>query len=291
MHFYIVTPTYNALSWLQCCIRSVSDQVREDVTVHHHVQDGFSSDGTPAWLEKWQKDHADIPGYTFTYESAKDRGMYDALNIAWSKLPDSADVTAHLNSDEQYLPGALAELSQVIDRCPREEIFVTSFIVVDRQGEYICHRRPVKPHRWSSLTVCEIITCSCFHRVGPFRRRGIQFDTQYRSMADLVFFRDIVNTSPKIRTCPGIFASVYTSTGNNLAWQQVSRQEERRYMNSLSPRADLRNKFAYRWVNGRRLLVDLCKRPPRSYSLYRLSSKSRSLFTISHPTARWNLNR
>lgn len=40
MTFYIVTPAYNALSWLQRCIYSVADQVAEGVEVHHHIQDG-----------------------------------------------------------------------------------------------------------------------------------------------------------------------------------------------------------------------------------------------------------
>lgn len=104
MKFYIVTPAYNALSWLQRCIYSVADQVAEGVEVHHHIQDGGSSDGTPEWLENWQQEHASSPGYTFTYESGKDAGMYDALNKAWEKTPSDAAVTAHLNSDESTFP-------------------------------------------------------------------------------------------------------------------------------------------------------------------------------------------
>ena len=107
MKFYIVTPAYNALQWLQGCVRSVADQVKEGVEVHHHVQDGGSTDGTPSWLKTWQEEHQGVSGYTFTFESAKDAGMYDALNMAWEKIPSDAGVTAHLNCDEQYLPGGI----------------------------------------------------------------------------------------------------------------------------------------------------------------------------------------
>jgi glycosyltransferase involved in cell wall biosynthesis len=107
MKFYIVTPTYNSLAWLERCLRSVADQAETGVEVHHHVQDGGSTDGTAELLADWQQKHAGAVGYTFTFESTKDAGMYDALNKAWEKMPAEAEVTAHLNSDEQYLPHAL----------------------------------------------------------------------------------------------------------------------------------------------------------------------------------------
>ena len=34
MKFYIVTPTYNALSWLERSVRSVADQVGQGVASH-----------------------------------------------------------------------------------------------------------------------------------------------------------------------------------------------------------------------------------------------------------------
>ena len=88
MKFYIVTPTYNSLNWLRCCIKSVADQVCEDVEIHHHVQDGCSTDGTPLWLEQWREQSLSIVGYKFTYDSEPDKGMYDAINKAWDKILD-----------------------------------------------------------------------------------------------------------------------------------------------------------------------------------------------------------
>ena len=46
MKFWIVTPSYNHLDFLKLAIMSVADQVRSDIQVHHHIQDGNSSDGT-----------------------------------------------------------------------------------------------------------------------------------------------------------------------------------------------------------------------------------------------------
>ena len=80
MKCYIVTPTYNSLHWLPRCVRSVASQVGGGVQIHHHVQDGGSSDGTVEWLRNWSNSHSGQEGYTITFASGKDAGMYDAIN-------------------------------------------------------------------------------------------------------------------------------------------------------------------------------------------------------------------
>ena len=128
MKFFIVTPTFNSLRWLPGCIASVRNQVSDGgvgcdvlgvkperldylnpktqhlkpsalpITVHHHIQDGGSTDGTVDWLRQYDaevrrqqsevsnpktsnlKPNTAVPGYTFSYASEPDNGMYDALN-------------------------------------------------------------------------------------------------------------------------------------------------------------------------------------------------------------------
>lgn len=289
MKFYIVTPTFNALPWLQRCIRSVADQAGSGVEVHHHVQDGGSSDGTPAWLEEWQRGHDHTAGYTFTYESGKDAGMYDAINLAWAKMPSDAAVTAHLNSDEQYLPGALKGVAEAFEGQKNAEIVLGTYIIVDAESRYICHRRPVRPSRWRSQTVCEIITCSCFHRADAFVRHGIRFDTRYRALADLVFYRDIVNQSPQFCVCPGLITSSFTVTGGNLAWTELSRQEWDNEMSRLPWYVSRRHGVAYRINNLLRRMADMMCAKPRSYSIYQPEAEIRSECQIKNPTARWGM--
>lgn len=289
MRFYIVTPTFNSLSWLQRCARSVADQVGDGVEVHHHVQDGSSTDGTPAWLAEWQQAHTDAPGYTFTYESARDAGMYDAINKAWDKMPADAAVTAHLNSDEQYLPGALKGVSEAFREHQRADIVLGTYIIVDAESRYICHRRPVNPARWRSQTVCEIITCSCFHKVDAFLRHGIRFDTRYRALADLVFYRSIVNTSPHYLVMPGLITSSFTITGENLAWSHASMQEWEAEMKSLPWWVSHRHGLAYRCSNLLRRIADCRCSPPDSFSMYMPGEHQRRIQTINHPTAHWGM--
>lgn len=287
MKFYIVTPTFNALSWLQRCVRSVADQVGAGVEVHHHVQDGASGDGTSAWLQEWQQQHENVIGYTFTYESRKDAGMYDAINIAWEKVPADADVTAHLNSDEQYLPSALKGVADAFESNQKADIVLGTYIVVDADSRYICHRRPVKPARWRSQTVCEIITCSCFHRVQTFLRHGIRFDTRYRALADLVFYREIVGSNVCFCLKPDLITSCFAVTGGNLAWGEVAQREWDAEMKSLPGHVVLRHGFAYRYANLLRLVVEFLSRRLVEYSIYMPQQSERILFVIRRPTAVW----
>lgn len=286
MIFYIVTPTFNSLRWLPRCVRSVADQVGEDVQVHHHVQDGASSDGTREWLQHWQQEHADCPGYRFTFESAPDKGMYDAINTAWAQIPPQADVTAHLNSDEQYFPGALAEIARAF-RSSRADIALGAYIIVDAESRYICHRRPVLPHRRTSVTVCEIITCSCFHRADHFRNHSVRFDTRYRALADVIFFRDLVNLRPHFAVLPKVFTGSFTITGDNLAWTETSRSEWAAYLRTLPWYTVKLHGLSYRIVNFLRMLRDCVCPAPRSYSIYLSDTATRTTLPIKHPTCRW----
>jgi glycosyltransferase involved in cell wall biosynthesis len=71
MHILIVTPSLNQLEYLQRCVASVRDQVpgirgqsfhdssapctmRHAVSLHHHVQDAGSKDGSVDWLRQYE---------------------------------------------------------------------------------------------------------------------------------------------------------------------------------------------------------------------------------------------
>lgn len=289
MKIYIVTPTFNSLQWLRACVRSVVDQVGVGVEIHHHVQDGDSSDGTKEWLEQWKHAHDDIPHYTFTYECKPDGGMYDALNKAWEKLPQDADVTSHLNSDEQYLPHVLQRVKEAFDAHPQCEIVHGSFFILNPDGSYHCHRRPVKPHAFTSQTVCEIYTCAAFHRVSTFLKHGIRFDTTYRSIGDLVMYSHILQYGVKTLELPNLFVSTFAMTGHNLAWTEATRVDEKHYATTLSSCVKFSSVFSRLYVNGRRRIVDFFCKSPTEVCIYRNDDTERSVQTIERPTCIWHI--
>ncbi len=286
MKFYIVTPTFNSLTWLKNCVRSVADQCGEGVEVHHHIQDGASSDGTVAWLEEWQNQSHE-GGYQFSYVTGKDAGMYDAINRAWDAAPHDADVIAHLNSDEQYLPRALESLVTRLHENPTADVALGSYVILDAESRYICHRRPVQPSAWRSKTVCEIITCSCFYRADYFRRLNLRFDTSLRALADLVFYIQLTAAKPHFLILPELITSSFTVTGHNLAWSELSEREWNTHMAQLPWYRSKLHGLHFRWVNLKRLLVDRRVEKPRYYEIYTQQGDERSRYLIRRPTCHW----
>lgn len=289
MKFYIVTPAYNALQWLQGCVRSIADQVCDGVEVHHHVQDGGSKDGTQDWLEAWQNEHADTPGYTLTYESGKDDGLYDAINIGWKKLPADADIVAHLNADEQYLPGVLAAVAGKAKQNPQVDMFTTAHIVLDKDLRYICHRRPAFPNRFFSSLLTQIITNTCFYQAESFRKRALYFDTTYRSLGDFLYFAKVMETNPRILRLPDLFGSTFVVTGSNVSWTDVSTSERQRIYQQIPSLVLKARPLCIKLNNISVRLCDFFHKAPREYAIYSVNNSVRAVTAIKNPTANWGM--
>ncbi len=289
MKFYIVTPTYNSLDWLKRAIRSVADQVGEGVEVHHHVQDGGSKDGTPQWLEEWQRNHQDISGYIFTYESCPDKGMYDALNHAWDKMPEDADITAHLNSDEQYLPNALAQVGVMIEKRGSIDMLISTFIVLKEDSSYHCHYRPVRPNAWKCRAVSMIRTSACFLKASTFRRVHVRFDVGYKIIADRLFYADYLKHGISVVVAPGLVTTTDAMTGTNLAWSENLVKEENEYSKTLPLFLLFIRGAIWRTNNLLRRVVDKFYSPPRQYAIYVSDNEKRNIYSIDNPTCRWKL--
>ncbi|MFI3244684.1 MAG: glycosyltransferase [Akkermansia sp.] len=290
MKFYIVTPTFNSWSWLQACIKSVADQATGDLEVHHHVQDGGSSDGTPERLAQWQQQSAGLKGYSFTYVSAQDAGMYDAINLAWAQMPKDADFTAHLNSDEQYLPEALAQVARYFERYKRAEILLGSYIILDADLRYIAHRRPVTPQYWSSVLHCNCITNSTFYRAELFPKHKIAYNTRWRIVGDMVLYRELLEKKLRFKTIP-LMSSTFVCTGENLAWSRKC-WEEWSSLVAEAPRLYQRlDKIPHYWVNICRRVSNCFLPTPTSYSLFCAGEDVRRQVNILKPTCRWKARR
>lgn len=289
--FYIVTPSYNSLEWLKGCVQSVADQVCEGVEVHHHIQDGASKDGTVEWLLEWQQQHAGTSGYQLTFESAPDAGLYDAINLAWKKLPSDAAVTAHINADEQYLPNVFATIAGEMQKAPDADLVLTAHVVVDKDLRYICHRRPTFPNRIVSRGIIQIITNTCFYKASSFRARNIYFDCSYRSLGDLIFFRDTLLSTPhpRILRLPDLFGSIFVVTGDNVSWTGISNDERKRIRGALPFWNRMLVIVLCKLLALLGLVIDFFKRSPKEYSVYVKGSSQRKVNIIKYPTHRWKM--
>jgi glycosyltransferase involved in cell wall biosynthesis len=219
MEFSIVTPTFKQPEWLRLCAVSVLDQ--EGVSVEHIIQDGGDGQGL-GWLDHEPRTRVFVE---------KDGGMYDALAKGIAKATGS--ICAHLNSDEQYLPGTLKLVKQFFDAHPDVEVLFGDAILIDADGEPLSYRRIIAPLR-SHTSACHLctLTCSTF-----FRRslvdRGLSYTADWRQSGDAALVLRWLDAGVKMATIPRPLG-VFTFTGVNMFTSSEAREEGARIRSQAS---------------------------------------------------------
>lgn len=103
----IVTPCYNAETYIKECIESVKCQTYDNY--EHIIVDGASTDCTIKIIRAFDG------CYPMQYISEKDDGMYDAIVKGFSIA--SGDIFCWLNSDDMFVQkGTLDIVNDVIGR-------------------------------------------------------------------------------------------------------------------------------------------------------------------------------
>ena len=237
MKFWIVTPSYNQCEWLKSCVASIAAQVGEGLDVHHHVQDAGSDDGTVEFLQSHQTRCAEkpVPGYTFSYASEPDEGMYDAINKGWELAPADIDVIAYLNCDEQYQTEALGAVSRFLSRRPKVDVVMANMVVVDGDGEYICQRRPQKPIKAYCYVQIPGFTCTTFLRRRVFFDKQIQFNIKWRDLGDKELFIEMAQKGCSFGML-NFYTSLFTSMPTNMNFGENARREKIAFNNAIPGR-------------------------------------------------------
>lgn len=274
MKFSIITPSFRNSDWLKLCIPSVADQ--SEVEVEHIVQDSCSDDDTKNWLPKDTRVKAFIE---------KDSGMYDAVNRGWARA--QGDLLAYINCDEQYLPGALKTVGDFFAAHPQVEAVYTDSIVIDPDGNYICHRPSLVPRKNSMWVRFPVLTCGIFIRRSVVTERGILFDTRWRDLGDYWWVREMVLRGVRMAVLPEL-TSVFTDTGVNMNLKPNARREsaEKTKMAPAWVRwLHFYWVFQYRLRLARRAAV---QKNPFDYAIYTRTSPARRVtFRVERPTTFW----
>lgn len=104
MKISVVTPSYNQAAFIERTIRSVLEQ-QGDFELEYLVMDGGSTDGTREILERYRD--------RLIFVSEPDAGQVDAIARGFARC--TGEVLAWLNSDDVYLPGALAAVAAALE--------------------------------------------------------------------------------------------------------------------------------------------------------------------------------
>jgi glycosyltransferase involved in cell wall biosynthesis len=120
----VVTPSYNQARFLGQCIQSVVAQ--EYPKLEYIVVDGGSTDGSAAIIEQYERHLA-------RWVSEPDRGQSDAINkgLRWA----TGDLVTWLNSDDFYLPGALAAVAEAYRSAPAAPFYFGDGWRVNEAGD------------------------------------------------------------------------------------------------------------------------------------------------------------
>jgi glycosyltransferase involved in cell wall biosynthesis len=191
--FAIVTPSYNQAAFLPKTQESVLTQ-EGDFRIDYLVKDGGSSDGSVEILERFKRmaDSGELPcrcrSVSFRYESGPDGGQYEAINAGFAQT--SGNIMAWLNSDDMYLPGALATVATVFGRFPQVDWLTSNHIKLNGLGMLMeldmigpFPRRMVQRGLYNGRDNRFIQQESTFWRRSLWDKAG-GLDTRYRYAAD-----------------------------------------------------------------------------------------------------------
>jgi glycosyltransferase involved in cell wall biosynthesis len=274
MNFSIITPSFRNSGWLKLCIESIADQT--GVTFEHIVQDSCSDDDTKNWLPNERRVKAFIE---------KDTGMYDAVNRGWRRA--QGDILAYLNCDEQYLPGALKQVHDFFEANPKVEAVYTDCIVIDSNGNYICHRPSLLPRKSSMWIRFPVLTCGIFIRRSVIQERGILFDTRWRDLGDYWWVRELVLRGVPMAVLPEL-TSIFTDTGDNMNLKANARREAQEKAKVMPSWIKLLEPYFVAQTRVRLAMRAASQRQPFDYSIFTTSSPTNRVnFHAAQPTTFW----
>ena len=231
----VVTPSYNRAWAIRTCIASVQRQVGVDY--EHLIVDGGSTDGTLASLQT-----AVAADRRIRYVSEPDAGMYDAVNKGLRMA--TADVVAYLNTDDFYLPGALARVLDAFAERPEVSMLYGHWMSWYPETGFL-EMLPVLRYTAADLATFAVLPQpSVFFRRSMFDAVG-GFDLSYKLLADNEFFSRAVAAGFACVRVDACLSVQTVHSGNLLAGNaaaiSLARSEGERYRNARRRELKSRN--------------------------------------------------
>ena len=214
-HVFVVMPSYNQGHFIRQAIDSVLGQGYEPLSLL--VMDGGSTDGTPDVLRSY--------GGRLTFVSEKDRGQSDALNRGFARA--GGDIVCWLNSDDAFLPGAIATVVEAFRRHPEAEFVYGKGWDIDERGR-ILRDSGVRPFNlWKLIHHRNFIhQPSCFFRKSLLERVGVIREDLHYVMDWELWIRFAAYPGvylDEFLSCNRTYAQNKTQSGTFRRWREIRR--------------------------------------------------------------------
>lgn len=151
----IITPSFNQAGYLEQTIQSVIGQNYSNL--EYIIIDGGSSDNSPEIIKKYERHIA-------YWVSETDTGQSHAINKGLEKA--TGDIIAWINSDDQYLPGALKTVSNYFSRNPEIDLIYGNAVNLYPNGK-------TKNYIVKEFDPVDLLSRVSVHQPSVFWKRGI----------------------------------------------------------------------------------------------------------------------
>jgi glycosyltransferase involved in cell wall biosynthesis len=172
----VVTPSLNQGEFLERTLRSVLDQ--RHPALEYVVQDGGSTDASPAILQRWGDRLAG-------WDSRPDAGQSAAINAGFRRT--TGEIMLYLNSDDVLFPGALPFVSDYFAAHPEVDVVYSHALLIDRDDRQVAAmtvpRHSDRALRWYNFVPQP--TCAWRRRVWEVAGSGLDESLHYSMDWDL----------------------------------------------------------------------------------------------------------
>ena len=223
----IITPSYQQAAYLEYTLQSVLAQ--DFGPIEYLVVDGGSQDGSLDIIQRYRDRLA-------WWVSEPDSGQAEAINKGLQRA--QGEVVAWLNSDDLYLPGALAEAVATLQAEPELGMVYGDAITIDANGRYL------NTLAFGDWGLTELMNFRIICQPAVFMRRSVLekaglLDPTYHFMLDHQLWVRMANQAP-IRHVPSILAAArYHPDAKNVSQSAGFSDETRRLLNWIQNEPDL----------------------------------------------------
>lgn len=200
-NIYILTACRNAAGTIETTFSSIISQKDSnsdaDFFLHYHVQDGASTDGTIAILEKWAKKFEAIPWCSFSYTSEADAGMYEGISKGFKALniTEPEAYMGWINADDRLLPSCLATVARIAQELPKIRWIGGTWTTIDVQGNVLARSgKQWFPQEFIRDGLCDCSYWPVLQQEGIFWKKSLWddvggIDTTFRLAGDWDLWR------------------------------------------------------------------------------------------------------